>query len=271
MTSSREWRRYFEQNANSLLEIPWHLGAELTAEETAAIARSLKEFQAGESSEGKHLFRYAEQYAERSGDHEYLAAIRLFIKEEQRHGRDLGRFLTINGIAPVGTTLTDRVFRKLRNLFGGLETSIAVLITAEIIAKVYYLVIRQATDSVILRTLCDQILRDELRHVQYQSQQLARLRQDRGMLGNAATVLFQRALCFGATMIVALTHRRAIRRGGLSFHDWWRSCWAEFDEAFAVGSPQPAARPAEALISDQTHARKQHLAVASRSAVAERH
>ena len=79
MPSSLQWRQYFEENARSLLEIPWQLGAELTPEEKAAIAQSLKEFQAGESSEDKLLFRYAQEYAARAGDPEYVPANRLLI------------------------------------------------------------------------------------------------------------------------------------------------------------------------------------------------
>jgi hypothetical protein len=91
MLTSEEWHRHYQQNAESLLEIPWHLGAELTADDIAGIASSLREFQAGESSEGKHLYRNAQLYADRTGDHEYVPAIRLFIAEEQRHARELGR------------------------------------------------------------------------------------------------------------------------------------------------------------------------------------
>src|ERR1700675_2044236 len=87
MPSSLEWRLYYEENARSLLEIPWRLGPELTPDETATIAQSLKEFQAGESSGGKHLIRYAQEYAERTGDQDYVLTIRLFIAEEQRHAR----------------------------------------------------------------------------------------------------------------------------------------------------------------------------------------
>jgi len=239
MPSSLEWRQYYEQNDRSLLEIPWHLGAELTPEEKAAIAQSLKEFQAGESSEGKHLFRYAQEYAERTGDREYVAAVRLFIAEEQRHARDLGRFLTLNGISLVPTTFTDRVFRKLRNLIGGLEISIAVLITAEIIAKVYYAVLKDATQSAILRRLCDQILGDELRHVQFQAEQLARLRAGRRWLGRAVAMGLQRFLYLGTTVVVWWFHRKAIRRGGLSLRSWWSACWREFNGAFAAPAPSP--------------------------------
>jgi len=232
MPTSLEWRHWFEHNARTLLDIPWHLGAELTPDESAAIAQSLKEFQAGESSEGKHLFHYAKQYADRAGDEDYVSAVRLFILEEQRHARDLGRFLTINGIPLVRTTFADRVFRRLRHLAGGLEISIAVLITAEIIAKVYYAVLREATQSVILRQLCDQILSDELRHVEFQSDQLRKLRSTRGWIGRTATMGLQRFLYSGTVLVVWFFHRRAIRHGGMSFTGWWRSCWNEFKGAF---------------------------------------
>ncbi len=245
MASSLEWRQYFEENARSLLDVPWQLGPDLTPEERAAIARSLKEFQAGESSEGKQLFRSAQAYAARTGDGDYVQAVRLFIAEEQRHARDLGRFLAQNGIPLVRTTFTDRVFRKLRHLFRGLEVSVAVLITAELIAKVYYAVLREATQSPILRRLCEQILHDELRHVQFQAQQLAKLRAGRRRLPRAATMGLQRFLYLGTVPVVWAVHRPVIRRGGLSPVGWWRACWREFDEAFADPSPDRA-RPTPA-------------------------
>src|SRR5215471_6667685 len=170
MRSSSEWLRHFESNARELLVIPWERGAELTSEERAAIAVSVAEFQRGERGEGRHLIRYAIQYAERCNDLEYIPAIRLFIREEQRHARDLARFLTINGIPLARASFADSVFRRLRNLLGTLEMSIAVLITAELMAQVYYAALHAATHSAILRLLCEQILADEARHVEFQAE-----------------------------------------------------------------------------------------------------
>src|SRR4051812_15347519 len=113
MRSSAEWLQYFEQNRRALLEIPWHAGPELTAQERLAVGRSVQEFQRGESSEGRHILHYAQQYAAKTSDREYVPALRLFIAEEQRHARDLGRFLAINGIPLVESTFPDRVFRTL--------------------------------------------------------------------------------------------------------------------------------------------------------------
>lgn len=239
MLTSKEWHQYYQHNANCVLDIPWQLGAELTADEIADISASLREFQAGESSEGKHLYRNAQLYADRTGDRDYVSAIGLFIAEEQRHARDLGRFLKLNGIPLVQTTFTDRVFRRMRGITRSLEISIAVLITAEIIAKPHYAAIRNATNSTILRRICDQLLRDEVRHVEFQAERLAILRAGRGRFRKTITAALQRFLFLGTVLIVWLLHRRALRRGEVSFLSWWQDNWREFNSAFAAKVSEP--------------------------------
>lgn len=232
MLTSAEWKRYFESNLRALLKVPWDLGAELTPEERQAIASSVQDFQAGESSEGRHLLRYAQKHAEQISDPVYVDAIRLFIAEEQRHGRDLGRFLQLNGIPLVKTTFTDRVFRWLRQLFGGLEISVSVLVTAEMIAKVYYSALKEATQSAILRTLCEQILRDEVRHVEFHTERLSILRADRNYVLLKCTMAIQRFLFFGTCLVVWPFHAQTFTRGGYDFARYWRHNWAEFGQAF---------------------------------------
>ncbi len=235
MQTSLEWRKYYEENARSLLEIPWDIGRELNDEEQKAIASSVQDFQAGESSEGRHLFQYSKNYAEQTGDYEYVEAIRLFITEEQRHARDLAHFLQINEIPLVKTTFTDGVFRRLRQLLGNLEISIAVLITAEIIAIVYYTALRDATKSQVLQTLCKQILQDEVRHVEFQAEQLGKLRAKRNWLLLATTNGLQRFLFWGTCFVVWIFHRRVFeKRSGYNFAEYWRHCWKEFNAAFQV-------------------------------------
>jgi hypothetical protein len=248
MRASLEWRLYFEANAQSLLAIPWQIGPDLSAAEISALSRSISEFQAGESSEGRHLFGLAQDYANKTGDHEYLKAICLFIAEEQRHARDLGRLMALNGIPLVKTTFTDRVFRRLRHVHRRLEISVGVLITAEIIAKVYYLTLREATQSAILRRLCDQILQDEVKHVEFQAEQLARLRLARGNVPLAATMFVQRFLYLGTVFVVWVFHRAAIRRGGYAFVRWWNMCWLEFEKAFGKFAPDQSPDPMPALV-----------------------
>ena len=234
MRTSLEWRKYYEENARSLLEIPWHMGHELTEAEQKTIAASVQDFQAGESSEGRHLFQYAKIHAEQTGDYEYVEAIRLFIAEEQRHARDLAHFLQINEIPLVKTTFTDGVFRRLRQLLGNLEISISVLITAEIIAIVYYTALRDATNSQVLQALCRQILQDEVRHVEFQAERLGILRAERNWLLFAVTNSLQRFLFWGTCLIVWIFHRKNFLKSGYSFVKYWKQCWREFNEAFQI-------------------------------------
>src|SRR5436190_1415789 len=146
------------------MAVPWEAGAELTSDERDAITNSVQIFQLGESSEGRHLFRRSKEWAQCNADPAYVEAMMLFIKEEQRHAAELGRFLRMHDIPLLQKTFTDTVFRRLRRPVG-LEGSICILVTAEIIAKVYYAALREATGSRVLRRLCDQILRDEVEHV----------------------------------------------------------------------------------------------------------
>ncbi len=236
MRSSLEWKKYYQENARSLLEIPWQIGPELTEEEKQALTSSVQDFQAGESSEGRHLIQYAKTHAAQTGDHEYVEAIRVFIAEEQRHARDLAHFMQINAMPLVKTTFTDRVFRQLRQLFNGLEISISVLITAEIISKVYYAALKDSTHSQVLLTLCKQIMQDEIQHVEFQAERLGLLRTGRKWLSLALTNGLQRFLFLGTCLVVWPFHKKVFKRSGYSFAKYWKHCWKEFNLAFQISA-----------------------------------
>ena len=229
--SSREWLEHFR--ANEEPEVLPEVGPLLSASEREAVISSIQEFQLGESSEGRHLRRRAAEYAKENGDEEYLWAMEYFIREEQRYARYLRDYLASEGIGTVKKRWVDTVFRRLRNL-AGLEVSVGVLLTAEIIAKVYYAALGKATRSPMLGRICERILRDEEAHVRFQAERLAILRRDRPELGMKPTRLLHRALFFGACLVVWRNHGQAIRRGGLGFRGYWRRCWEEFDAALSM-------------------------------------
>jgi hypothetical protein len=235
--TSERWREYFRHNALSLLTIPWRDGVAFTDAERDAVAASIQEFQLGESSEGKHFQGLARQYAERTGDHDYVYALRLFIAEENRHARDLGRVLDLAGIPRTAHTWPDAVFRWLRHR-AGLELSIAVLVTAEIIAKVYYAALREATGSSVLRRLCDQILADEERHVRFQCERLAILRARRSRVTVWLKGAVQRGFFGGTCWVVWWKHRRALRAGGYGLWTFMRRGWAEMADAVRLMNPR---------------------------------
>lgn len=221
LLSSLEWLAYFTHNSTALRPVPWHEGGDLTPAERAAVADSVATFQLGETGGGRRLMAAAARYAAGCGDEDYLAAVRLFIAEEQRHGRELGRWLDLAGISRIEKDWTNRVFRRLRQ-FAGLELMISCLLAAEVLAKVYYAALRKATGSVVLRAICEQILKDEVAHIRFQSQRLAMLRRARPRALLSLTVAWQRVLFAATALVVWRTHRRALAAGGLRFRDFWR-------------------------------------------------
>ncbi len=233
---SAAWLEYFQTNNNELLKIPWEAGAELSGAERTATAKSVQIFQLGERSEGKHLSKSARRYAERTGDYAYYEAMVLFIKEEQRHARDLGRFMTLNGIPIIKKTPTDSVFRWLRHL-ADLEMSVAVLVCAEIIAQVYYPALQKATGSRILGRLCDQIISDEDDHVAFQSQRLAILRRDRTRLHIRWIHALYRRFFWCTAGVVWLGHRPVFTAAGLSMADYFRECDRRLNAAIMYMDP----------------------------------
>jgi hypothetical protein len=228
---------YFEKNRQSRLPIPWERGAEITPQECGSIASSIQGFQLGESSEGRHFLRCAQVYADRTGDDEYVPALKLFIAEEQRHARDLGRFMELAGIPLIKHTWPDTIFRWLRHR-GGLEVSIAVLITAEIVAQVYYAALREATASTVLRRLCDQILSDEVEHIRFQAQRLAILRQNRSSWLLACLHGVQSFFMAGTSVVVWWKHGRALKAGGYSFCRFYREIRQRLKTALCLMDPR---------------------------------
>jgi hypothetical protein len=236
--STQEWVDYFRWNGSVAMRVPWHIGPDLSDAERAAIAHSIQVFQLGENSEGRHLMRYAKEWAKRTGDAAYPEAIRMLIVEEQRHAGVLARFMEINGIARIKSGCTDGVFRRARNLLGSLEISISVLVTAEIIAKIYYPALSEATASTVLQTICEQIHREEIGHVEFQTEQLARIRAGRQAPGMWATRFLHRLLFYPTLMVVGLSHRMVLRRGDLSFWHFFARCHQEFVRDLAAMEPQ---------------------------------
>ena len=228
--SSRAWSAYFRRNARSLLRIPWNRGAELAECERRLIAKSVQQFQLGERGQGSHFLKVAERHACcscESDDVDYIAALKLFIAEEQRHARDLGRFLDLAGIAQIQRQWTNDYFRCFRKL-AGLQSIISVLLVAEVIAMVYYAALRKATRSRVLKRLCEQILRDEAMHIRFQSQRLAKLRRDQSRFRFVILAGLQWILFCGTCLVVWLFHSRVFRAGGLTFSRFWKHAHSEF-------------------------------------------
>ena len=169
-----DWLAYFQYNEKHLLKLDFSGENKLSKEEIALIAPSVRAFQKGEGSDGKHLMQTVEDYAGQTGDIRYVKEMVCFIREENRHSATLKKFMDCCHISPARTSGLDQIFRMLRKA-GGLKGEILVLVTAEMIALSYYSALAKAVPSELLSRICRQMLRDELRHVVFQSERLGRI------------------------------------------------------------------------------------------------
>lgn len=206
------WKKYFQSNSTHFNDINWDSTDHLSAKEKEIITSSLQQFQKGEQSEGKHLFSFAKTFP----DPLYLETMRLFILEEQTHAYVLGKFMEKEKIPRIRKHWVDDIFRKLRKL-ADLENTITVLVTAEIIAKVYYKALKNATACILLKDLCNQILKDEDQHIAFQSYTLNIFYLQKGSFRKFFNKSWRRILMAGTIVIVWMHHRRVLKAGGYSF------------------------------------------------------
>ena len=228
--SSETWKRYYIENNASLLEVPWDAPYSLSPEERRAISKSIAEFQKGESSEGKHLISSAREHAAEVDDPTYVDTTVLFIKEEQRHARDLRKYMALRDIPLAKSSWPDTAFRFIRHL-GGMEVSICVLVTAEIIAQCYYPALKKATADPVLIGLCDQIISDEESHVVFQTERIASLRSLASPLRRKISELLQRFLFAGTVAVVWMQHRQVFTKAGFSYGAYQKECWSYYWKA----------------------------------------
>jgi hypothetical protein len=238
VATAAEWAAYFRANLAKDPHVPWAEGAGVSAAELTAIGRSLQAWQRGETSDGRRLRAAARRYAGRVGEPDYLAAIDLFIREEQRHGEMLGRFLDLAGAGRRGSDWGDRLFRAARYCLVDMEAWTTPVVFVEVLATVYYNALRRATRSAVLGAVCRRILADEVPHLRFQCERLAILFRGRSPLALAATLWAHRLAFLGVMVLVWLGHRKALRAGGYGWRRYWRSAWDRMNAAWRKMDPR---------------------------------
>jgi hypothetical protein len=228
------WLDHFEYHSTHRGVLPPGKPGDLTAYERRLIGRSIATFQLGEQSEGRSLQLAAERF-EREHDAAPLARIvSLLIAEEQHHAALLGAFMDEHGIPRKRSDWTDHVFRRLRRL-AGFELYLSVLVTAELIGKVYYRALEAATGSRQLQTLCRILVADELAHVGLETDLLRGMHEKKSPPVRWLKTTSLRAFFTGAALVVWLEHRRVLRSAGYSLPAFMRACSAQY--SFYLDAP----------------------------------
>lgn len=232
LRTSEWWTRHLERDLARDWSVPWTTEARLTEVERQRIARSLAEFQRGESSSARRYLARAQRFAAATGDAAFHEASKIFVSAESVHAAELLRFMQAERIPPLQTTAADRIFRWLR---GPLDLAWVsrMLLVAELIAEEYYPGLRAATAHPALRRLCDQIVSEERGHVRFQIERIARVEAQLPGWSSAWRDRAQSLVMTATIAVVWLGHRRVlgVRHG---FRDFARTVWRRHRGAMAA-------------------------------------
>jgi hypothetical protein len=166
--NTHHWITHFETNTrlNHELRLP-DASCTLPDDLRVPLARSLAIFQLGESGGGTRLRRYTRSIASLESLKGYQRAVDLFIAEEQSHAALLARTVTHLRGTLLKKQWTNSIFRWMRDLVN-LEFNIQVLLTAELIAEVYFGLLALRCSDPVVQTVAKKLLRDEMGHLSFQ-------------------------------------------------------------------------------------------------------
>lgn len=230
--TSYDWVDYFYQNARDPV-LPWSDGARLSGAERLTVIASIQQFQLGEDASGERMLERAKRFSRETGDLGLIAALRLFLREEQRHSKILARFLQLESAPCLRTHWVHTVFRRIRGL-AGLELCLKVLVTAELLARPYYAALRDATGSPLLRSICQRIFEEEAAHLRFQAFALSRFQNRHSRRMQALIKSFHVVLLICTALVVWSEHQTVFRAAGQTFRTFWKEAWQEFHSLYAA-------------------------------------
>ena len=221
MKTSSTWIGHFKANALQQ-RVDWTLKPAITITETEKILHSLQAWQLGETSDGSHLIRAASMYAKKIKDPDYLEAVKLFIKEEQKHGNNLGMYLDAIQQPRIKKDWGDSLFRKIRYFNTNMEIWTLAVITVESAAQVFYQALKNATNCSLLKQVCTDILIDEAYHIDFQTERMAILFNSKSNSGKLFSRYFYTLFFFATSLVVWFAHKKLFKAGGTGFKKYIR-------------------------------------------------
>jgi hypothetical protein len=230
MTSSEQWLKHFRTNATQA-RIDTTLKPQISDPDKKAILHSLKAWQKGETSEGKHLLQAASKHADEINDPIYLDVIELFIKEEQKHGENLGRYVDALGEQRISFDWGDQLFRYARGWNRSITSWTMAVLIVESAAQIFYTALRDASDCILLKQICTDILIDEAYHIQFQSERLAFIMSLKSPFWRAQYLMVYQLLFSVTHRLIWMAHKRAFRHGGWNKERYMFSMRRKFERS----------------------------------------
>jgi len=159
--------------------------------------------------------------AAKESDAEDLAALGLFVREENEHARLLACLVQRFGGKLVHRHWTHRLFKIARRA-GGFRFEIQMLLTAEMVGTAYYEMVNAGTDDTALTAALGLMLRDEASHVAFHLDRLRlRWRTYLPLERTLWSLQFQ-LLLLAALRVAWLDHGPCLRAFGYTWRDFAR-------------------------------------------------
>jgi rubrerythrin len=239
MKTTTYWIEHFGKNALQK-RIDWNTPVSITPDETNVILSSLQAWQLGETSEGKHVLKAADKYARAVEEPRYVEAIELFIKEEQKHGNNLGLYLDRIGKTRMMKNWGDSLFRQIRYFNTSMELWTLAVITVESTAQLFYVALRDATSCELLKAICTDILVDEADHIIFQTERLSIIFQNGNTFLKRWKEPAYKLFFFLASQLVWFANRGLFEAGGFSHEKYTHEMTAKRRETIeAAINAQP--------------------------------
>lgn len=237
MHNSLYWLNYFSQNLKKE-RIDWNINPSITQTEKNNILASLQAWQLGETSEGTNLINAATKHAKQLNDPDYTNAIKLFIKEEQKHGNNLGRYIDMIGEQRIKKDWGDSMFRKIRGLNTHMEFWTIAVITVESTAQIFYQCLKDATKCKLLKQICTDILIDEAAHITFQTERLSLLYNNKNAFMRIVSYYFYTVFYFSTSLVVWFAHKALFKAGQVSFSNYWMKMKLKFKKTIKKLKPE---------------------------------
>lgn len=220
MKTSEQWLEHFSQNLKAE-RVDWTLDPDIKDHELKNILASLQAWQLGETSEGKNLLHASTIYAKSINDTYYPEAVKLFIKEEQKHGNNLGKYLDLIDQPRIKKDWGDSLFRYIRYFNSSMELWTLAVITVESTAQIFYQSLKSATECKLLKQICTDILIDEAAHIDFQFERFLTIYESKSKASRFFRYNFYKLFYFSTILVVWFAHKKAFKAGGNSFSKYW--------------------------------------------------
>ena len=221
MKTSKEWIEHFRENAKEQ-RVNWSIKPAISPFEISNILHSMQAWQLGETSDGTHLIRAAALYSKKINDNDYINAVKLFIREEQKHGNNLGKYLDAINKPRIKQNWGDTLFRKIRYFNTNMEIWTLAVITVESAAQVFYQALKDATACKLLKQICTDILIDEAYHIEFQCERMDIIFTNKPAPLKFTSRLVYPFFFFATSLVVWMAHKKAFKAGGINYSRYFR-------------------------------------------------